>query len=95
MTISATIVGTNTDRGEMPAEGDEATDLGDRTDLHALLGITPTGRPRCLRRFRPGWIVLLGRALNHPAALAVSPRAERGVLPIRAASLLRLRLRSE
>ncbi|MBP1468510.1 hypothetical protein EYB53_022550 [Candidatus Chloroploca sp. M-50] len=83
MTSAAPLIGTNTDRGAVPAAGDEATDRGDRLDLHALVGSPPTGRPRCLRLVRLGWSVLLVRAWNHPAAPAMSPRCASHVTPLR------------
>ncbi|MBP1469044.1 hypothetical protein EYB53_025280 [Candidatus Chloroploca sp. M-50] len=50
---------------EVPADGETDLDLGDLPELRALLGTTRTGRPRRIRLFRLGWIVLLVRALNH------------------------------
>ncbi|MBP1467938.1 hypothetical protein EYB53_019635, partial [Candidatus Chloroploca sp. M-50] len=53
MTSAAPLMGTHTDRGALPAAGDAATDRGDRPDRHALLGSTPTGRPRCASNVTP------------------------------------------
>lgn len=53
---------------EVPSEDEAAantdTDHHELPDLRALLGSTPSGRPRRLRLFRLGWLLLLVRALN-------------------------------